>query len=88
MEQECIIIVIEDDGKGMSSDMLAKLRENLENVNQDEVEVEGLSHVALINIERRIQSYFGDQYGLEVDSIENSGTKVRVILPLKKRGIA
>lgn len=73
--------IIEDNGCGMKPDTLKELRENIANADLNDVEVEGLSHVALVNIERRIHSYFGNEYGISVESEEHTGTKVTVILP-------
>ncbi len=87
IEPEEVCIVIEDDGKGMTATELEQLRNDIMDVNLDEVDVEGLSHVALINIERRIRSYFGKTYGLSIESSEGTGTKVVVRLPVIRRGI-
>ena len=87
INEEIVSIVIEDNGKGMTEEQLASLRADIKNVDQDNVEVEGLSHVALVNIQRRILSYFGDGYGLMVDSTLGQGSKITVRLPLRQRGI-
>lgn len=83
-EAEKICFIVEDDGCGISQEALDELREELTEVSFSEPEIEGLSHVALLNIERRIQSYFGAAYGLTVFSEEGKGTKVVVTLPYGK----
>lgn len=84
LEEDCIRIVVEDNGLGMDTAKLSKLRKDIDNaVWEDVVEVEGLSRVALINIQRRIWSYFGNKYGLEIESEKNKGTKVTVKLPVR-----
>jgi sensor histidine kinase YesM len=85
ISEETVSIVIEDNGKGMPEEKLAKLRLDIESVDQDNVEVEGLSHVALVNIQRRILSYFGEEYGLTVDSALGQGTVITVHLPKIRR---
>ncbi len=87
LEADCLYISIEDNGMGMDSLQLDRLRKEIEEVNQDQVEVEGLSHVALINIQRRIRSYFGEEYGLSVESTMGIGTIVTVKLPALRRGL-
>ncbi|WP_206458251.1 sensor histidine kinase [Anaerovorax sp. IOR16] len=83
LQGKTIDIVVEDNGCGMDSDTLNRLRTSIENVSiKENFEVEGLSHVALINIQRRIISYFGDAYGLQIESAENIGTRVTVSLPI------
>ena len=54
---------------------------------ENQVEVEGLSHVALVNIQRRIHSYFGGEYGISVESTKGIGTTVIVKLPVLQRGL-
>lgn len=80
-----IKFVIEDNGCGMSVSTLKELQESISNADLNDVEVEGLSHVALVNVERRIHSYFGNEFGIEVESEQNKGTKITVLLPRCKR---
>ena len=37
----------------------------------------------LYNVAERIRLYYGNEYGLNIDSIENIGTTVSIILPLE-----
>lgn len=87
LETDGLYITIEDNGIGIDSTQLDRLRIEIEKVNQDKVEVEGLSHVALINIQRRIRSYFGEEYGISVGSTRGNGTTVTVKLPVLRRGL-
>ena len=77
--------MIEDNGCGMSAAALEELRDNIANADAGDVEVEGLSHVALVNIVRRIHSYFGKEYGIIIESEPGRGTKITVELPRCKR---
>ena len=85
MAGDKVRFVIEDNGCGMSAAALTELRENIANADEGDVEVEGLSHVALVNIERRIHSYFGKEYGIIIESESGRGTKITVELPRCKR---
>lgn len=80
-----IKFIIEDTGCGMDTASLNKLRENIANADLNDVEVEGLSHVALVNIERRIHSYFGNEFGIRIESEQNKGTRITVVIPHCKR---
>ena len=40
--------------------------------------------IALYNVNRRLQLYFGEEYGLNVSSIENLGTDFEIYIPLQK----
>ena len=46
------------------------------------------NHVALPNVQRRIQLLYGQEYGLSVTSAPGSGTTVLVNLPLDRGGIS
>lgn len=69
-----ILIQIQDNGCGISPDIL------------DSIFVEQESHsasshkIGLINIQRRIQTSYGDEYGISISS--NNGTTVTVLLPV------
>ena len=85
ISDEKVIFIIEDNGCGMSESVLNELRESISNADLNDVEVEGLSHVALANIERRIHSYFGNEFGIEIESEKDKGTRITVVLPHCKR---
>lgn len=76
-------IIIADNGIGIADKQLAKLRKSLQDANEkNDVEVDGISHVALINIQRRIMNYFGMDYGIEIGSNVDKGTRVVVTIPI------
>lgn len=87
IETDCLKIIIEDNGRGIETDQLTKLIEEIRCANKEDAPVEGLIHVALVNIQRRIVSYFGSEYGILIESEKGKGTKVTVRLPLLNRGI-
>ena len=86
--QMCVILItarevagkveirIEDHGVGMSGEKLKQLREQLA-----EPDRECEHGVGLVNVNRRIHLYFGNDYGLSVDSVQGEGTCVVVHLP-------
>lgn len=85
ISDEKVKFIIEDNGCGMSESVLNELRESISNADLNDVEVEGLSHVALANIERRIHSYFGNEFGIEIESEKDKGARLTVVLPHCKR---
>lgn len=87
LEQDLLRIVVEDNGCGIDTESLSELQEAIRHADNQDVEVEGLSHVALINIQRRILSYFGDEYGVDIESTLGVGTKVTVTLPVCRQMI-
>ncbi len=86
LETDCFKIIVEDNGEGIEKEKLIALMEDILNANEEDAPVEGLSHVALINIQRRIASYFGGEYGILVESEKGKGTTVTVRLPILRRG--
>ena len=49
---------------------------------KETTETGGLDHIALANVRKRISVLFGDDYGLDIESDVNGGTRVTVHLPL------
>jgi two-component system sensor histidine kinase YesM len=70
-----IYITVKDNGFGMSS-------EEVEGLLTDDTRVRKKgSGVGLINVQRRIQLRFGEEYGLKIDSEPDEGTTVTIHLP-------
>lgn len=85
LEIECLKIIVEDDGEGIEKEQLSAIMEDILNEEKEDDLTEGLSHVALANIQRRIWSYFGKEYGILIESEKEKGTKVTVKLPIIRR---
>lgn len=70
-----IYITVSDNGFGMSN-------EEVEGLLTDDTRVRKKgSGVGLINVQRRIQLRFGEEYGLKIDSEPDEGTTVTIHLP-------
>ena len=84
-ETDDLIIMISDNGKGMTLTELDALNarimgEKAENKeNQDAGKHEG---IALVNVQKRIELFFGVPYGLHVYSSIGKGTDVEITLPI------
>jgi sensor histidine kinase YesM len=68
-------IRLSDNGQGLTGEQLARLRQSIAG------EVAGTSF-GLRSIRERIQLYYGDSYGLTIDSEYGTGTTVSLHLPL------
>jgi two-component system sensor histidine kinase YesM len=82
-EGNTITIQVIDDGKGINNEELKKLNLRI-NDYETHSEVESGSYrngIGLANINKRIKLVYGPQYGIEVDSIINVGTRVTISLP-------
>ena len=74
-------ICIEDNGKGMEESELMEIQNALKmETSREETGVK--RGIGLININRRIQLMFGREYGLSMESRENSGTRIFILLPV------
>ncbi|WP_017472505.1 cache domain-containing sensor histidine kinase [Amphibacillus jilinensis] len=78
-EQDCMKIVVQDDGVGMSNTSLAKILDCL-----DEGEGDDGKKIGIRNVHQRIQLYYGKVYGLQISSQLNQGTIVTLTLPIVK----
>jgi two-component system LytT family sensor kinase len=74
---ECVIIV-EDDGIGMDP---ARLHDDLEDAHQSG------AHVGLGNVDDRMRSTFGDDFGLVVDTALGAGMKITLRIPKYRAGV-
>lgn len=74
-KDEYLIIEIIDNGIGITNERL----EDIQSPNKDKGKFSG---IGLRNIEERIKLYFGEKYGLTIDSKLHEGTHVSLFLPI------
>ena len=82
-QPEGILLRVADNGCGMDEETLQALQARLQSQPGDDM-AQGLSHVALPNIQKRIQANFGPAYGVRIESRQGKGTTVTVTLPSYK----
>jgi two-component system sensor histidine kinase YesM len=80
-----IILVVSDNGAGMSTDRLRRLNDSLSNVYGRFENASDGGGIALVNVSSRIKLLFGEKYGLVVMSDEGAGTEVEITLPYLTR---
>ena len=84
-----VYIQVSDDGIGIEEEKLRQINEDLRNIRRGfqggVVGKGGMGKsgmgVSLLNIQERIHLLYGREYGLYLQSLENSGTDVCVVLP-------
>lgn len=81
VEDNNLVIKVSDNGIGMDTKTLEKVKES---INRKKLDVT-TAGVALNNISQRLRLLYGPRYQIYMESEENIGTIVRVILPLDKR---
>lgn len=77
-EDNCLRLVVEDDGVGISEEKLQQLREDIQLNRQ----AERKNSYGLFNVHERIQLTYGSEYGISIDSVEGKRTVVTITLPL------
>lgn len=79
-EGEMVVFKIRDNGKGIDEETLRKLKESING---------GISSkgYGLSNVNERLKLYFGEEYGINIESIRERYTIVTVrIPPVKNAG--
>ncbi|WP_407272282.1 sensor histidine kinase [Radiobacillus sp. PE A8.2] len=85
------IIEIEDNGEGMDAEKLAGVQNvfaptsSLKQINQTERRT-GFSNIGLSNVYERLAMTFGPEFRMKVDSAEGNGTRVTLLIPLRRDG--
>ena len=81
--EERLIIRISDDGVGMDEETLTRLNRKLgKNLDSYVDKEEKQGGIALANVNNRIHLIFGEEYGIHVYSIPQSGTDVEISIPI------
>ena len=80
-----IEILVEDNGIGIPQNKLLELQESISKSNIHDL-YEGYDikekNFGINNVNERIKLYFGQDYGLDIDSIWEEGTKVSIKIPI------
>ncbi|MEG1637852.1 MAG: hypothetical protein RR324_10105, partial [Cellulosilyticaceae bacterium] len=75
--------------KGIEEKRLEKIKGELVKVEKNYIEDEeiGKGHIGIINVQRRIQLLYGEDYGIHIESKEDKGTKIILFLPATVTGV-
>lgn len=79
-----LIIIVSDNGIGMTEKRLNEITEKLNNSSLDYIkpDSETIGGIAIVNVNNRIRLLFGEEYGISIYSELNAGTDVEITLPL------
>jgi len=75
-----IVIVVKDNGSGISEDKLSEIKKRLSQTPDSE---EG--GIGLFNVNKRIQCIYGEEYGLDIFSKQPGNTQVLIHIPYTKK---
>lgn len=83
-EKEELLILVQDDGKGMTAEQVNHLNSYriVTNTNKAEEKNRSSESIGFYNVNAIIQLNFGTAYGVNVESEEGVGTKVWIRLPV------
>ena len=79
-DSENVVVRVADDGVGIAPERLREIRENLAQPIREHTS-HGIGGVGLKNIHDRIRLYYGEEYGVTIESEEGVGTVVTVCYP-------
>lgn len=80
-----ILLEVEDDGIGFTPQKLAQVQAQLDD-DSDEIRFE--RGFGINNVNKRIKLYYGKQYGLAIQSEDQVGTRVSLVVPRIKEDMA
>lgn len=78
-----LLVNVRDDGVGMGKSKLEQLQRRLSN--GEMASTESGTGIGLLNVARRMKIHFGTKYGLQLTSIPDHGTDVRLTFPYRGR---
>lgn len=80
-EGQNLVFRVRDDGIGMTAERLLEVQGLIQGDRPRDQEYSGFG---LFNINQRIRLYYGQEYGLTLDSVHQKGTQMQVAIPCVK----
>lgn len=78
IDGERLIITVGDDGLGIANERLTEIEQWLE----DKDSLVNDKHIGMRNVHARLKYLYGEDYGIQVNSVEGEGTTVTMAIPL------
>ncbi|NSW89283.1 MAG: histidine kinase [Firmicutes bacterium] len=79
---DIMVFTVEDDGIGIQEDKLEEIKKNLIDFSNSKNTKD--AYYALKNINQRIKLHYGGEFGINIESTYNKGTKVILKIPTNK----
>ena len=76
--EEKLKIVVKDNGKGMTEEEQKQLQKQIDE------EIQSGKNIGMANVNQRIRLFYGEEYGIQIESRQGEGTEVEIILPIRK----
>lgn len=81
LTEKNVNIIISDNGTGMEREVLEKLNQRIRNCEMERNSQRRHNGIAMPNVNRRLQLMFGEDYGIHISSIKDTGTDVEIHIP-------
>ncbi|MFC9708755.1 sensor histidine kinase [Paenibacillus sp. NPDC056933] len=81
IHEDSIVLTVTDNGVGISPERLEHIRGYLEHPSPSETTEEVQGGFGLLNVHQRLRLYFGETYGIEIESKDGEGTEIKVRIP-------
>lgn len=85
-KEDRIVLEVIDNGPGIDEEKLTEIQRELA-LGTNRRRDKQITGIGLKSVNVRIKGYFGEQYGLTIESESGKGTKVTVTIPKQKEGI-
>ena len=76
-----VSVVVSDNGRGMDAETLERFTDSIRVDDLPAGERERRTGIGMQNVDRRIELYFGEEYGLGINSCPGMGTDVELFFP-------
>ena len=83
-DENNIFLIVEDNGVGMQPEQVVQINKEM----YEDIWVNRTTGFGIANVNRRIKLYYGEEYGLILESEPDIGTKVIVVVPPNAKEIA
>lgn len=77
LRDEEVVVVVEDDGIGMTEERLAEIMAKITSADE-----EAESRIGMRNVHQRLTMYYGEAHGLQIESAYGLGTKIVFTIPV------
>jgi two-component system sensor histidine kinase YesM len=86
-EDDCIRLSVADNGPGMPAELLRKLTDQAAYAQLDQILTSRSREIGLGNVLARCKLYYGELFGLRIESVPGEGTVIELILPFREEHV-
>lgn len=81
MLDEEVELIVRDNGVGISPEELSKLQKSMKGDRIEPISTHGHASIGIKNVNQRIKAYYGENYGLRIESTPLKGTSIHIRIP-------